>query len=240
MKLVDTPEAFGAAYLAFGFVDHFIFEDTAMWTTVATDSGTTAVGDAVGGVISLAPSDVTVADNDEVYLHSSSEVFIFANDKPIDFEVLINFTEANTDDANVFVGLADDVAADLIVDDGAGMKTSGSMVGFYKVDGGTNWNIIFSEGSNQQTAELTAVNSLTKTAVTSGGGVDQKLACQVRFLAGSRLEVIYKVDDKAVYKLTDLTYAGATEMAFCVGAKNGDTNNESIGVNYAACYQRIN
>jgi hypothetical protein len=138
----------------------------------------------------------------------------------------------------VFVGLADGVAANLLQDDGAGPKSSGSLVGFYKVDGGTNWNIIYSDDSTQTTVELTALNSLTNEAVTSGGGSDQLLEVQVYFGAGSRLEVVFKVDNEDVYKLTDQTFANATEMSFVMGAKNGSANNESITFDQVYAYQR--
>ena len=48
-----------------------------------TDSGSAVVGDARKGVITLLPSDGSVADNDEVYLATPNEVFCFVAAKPI-------------------------------------------------------------------------------------------------------------------------------------------------------------
>ena len=47
----------------FTIQDDFLRDvDAADWVTTLTDSGTASVGDAVGGVIALVPSDGTVAD----------------------------------------------------------------------------------------------------------------------------------------------------------------------------------
>ena len=78
--------------------------DSADWVTTISDLGSVAVGDAASGILALVPSDGTVADNDETYVESANEVFKFTADKPLLFEARVQFTEANTDDANILVG----------------------------------------------------------------------------------------------------------------------------------------
>ena len=109
----------------FTIQDDFLRDvDSADWVTTLTDSGTASVGDAVGGVIALVPSDGTVADNDEAYIESANEVFKFAADKPLLFEARVQFTEAATNAANILVGLLDAVGANSLVDNGGGPPSS--------------------------------------------------------------------------------------------------------------------
>ena len=58
--------------------DHYVTADT--WTTTASDSGTVAASDAVGGIVVLSPSDGSVANNDEVYLATTQEIFKVGTD----------------------------------------------------------------------------------------------------------------------------------------------------------------
>ena len=74
------------------FDDFAHYTDGDDWTLTATDSGTAAVGDAVGGVLTINASDGTAADNDESYFHTTHELFKFAADKPIRIEARIKFS----------------------------------------------------------------------------------------------------------------------------------------------------
>lgn len=233
--LPTLPDAALKMQRQHGFADDF-YEEGGIWATTATDSGTSTVGDAVGGTVVLAPSDGTVADNDEIYFHQTVESFKFADGKAIEGECRIQFTEANTDDANVIVALLNGWAADALQDNGAGVKANASGVGFFKVDGGTNWKVFFSDSTTQEIVELTAANSLDGTAKTAGGASYQRLGFKV-LANGTRLECQFFIDDVLVYKIHDKTFANATEMEFGIGAKNGAANNESIVVDYAYCYQ---
>lgn len=222
----------------FGLFDDFLWEITAhMWTNTLTDSGTASVGDAVGGILALVPSDGTVADNDEAYVRSSGEIFKFAAGKPMYAEARVQFTEANTDDANVIFGFASAVAANHLQDNGAGPLASYSGAVFFKVDGGTNWNVEKSIAGTQVTAELTAVNSLTKTAQAAGGASYQTLRIEVEPHGGGSMDISFFIDGVLVYKIKDTTYASATEMHVFAGVKNGDTNLETLNVDYIEAFQ---
>lgn len=210
--------------------------DSNEWAVVATDSGTAAVGDAAKGILPLVASDGTVADNDETYVKSPNETFLFAADKPIFFEALVQFTEANTDDANIIVGLKDAVAANTLVDDGGGPPSSYSGFNFHKVDGGTKWLFESSLGATQIT---------NTTDVTAGGSAYQRLAVEVRPLNTTQCEIIPFIDGNQCRDNTSglpikhlLTYTSATEMQVCLGVKNGGANLETLNVDYVYAAQK--
>jgi hypothetical protein len=213
------------------FFDDFTWYVTAHnFTTVATDSGTVSVGDAANGIVALVASDGTVADNDESYIKSTNELFKFAAGRVIFGEAKIQFTEANTDDANVFFGFADAIGANTLVDDGAGMKTSFSGAAIYKVDGGTVWKCVSSNGSSQ---------TITTSTATAGGASYQTLSIEMADVDGTSMEVTFFVDGRP---LLDSTYrkpikhtvaiTSGTEMQVGAGVKNGFTNLETLNVDY--------
>src|SRR3990167_3880390 len=115
-KIVDMFEELRKAR-SFGFFDDFLeFVSADMWTDTSADTNSTvAVNDGVKGICTITTGAV---DNDEAYLLTTKELFKFANNKPLVFEALVQYAEANTDDANVAIGLSDAVGADQIVDDG--------------------------------------------------------------------------------------------------------------------------
>lgn len=204
----------------------------------ASDSGTGLCGDAVGGILALVASDGTVADNDETYAESPNEVFKFAANKPIDFMARVQFTEANTDDANVIVGMKDAVAADTILDNGGGPAASYSGMVFFKVDGGTKWQVESSIAGTQST---------NTTTVTAGGSAYQLLEASFRPVSSTVGEITFKIDgqecrDNSVTGNPPIkhyvTFASATEMQLCAGVKNGAANLETLNVDFWAARQK--
>lgn len=238
MNVLDRPDFVGKLEDAHGFFDDFQSYTTVHngWTTVASDSGTIAGSDAAGGILVLNPSDGTVADNDETYLKRTQETFKFADGKPIHFAAYAKFTEANTDDANVFIGMKDAIAANTIVDNG-GMATSFSGMGFYKKDGETKWRVIASLGSTQTDVLLSSANTLGKLDYVAGGSY-QKLECEFRPFSSTLAEIVFRIDGVDVYKIAEFTYTSATEMQAGVGMKNGaDTNVETLYVDWISAWQ---
>jgi hypothetical protein len=212
--------------------------DSADWVTTLSDSGTASVGDAAGGIIALVASDGTVADNDEAYIESANEVFKFAADKPLLFEARVQFTEANTDDANILVGLMDAVAANSLQDNGAGPPASYSGAVFFKIDGGTVWQTETSLSTTQTTNELTStnVNNLSKKAQTAGGSAYQVLRIEYMPYSSTNAYVTFFVDGVAVAQ-HDYVFTSATEMQIALGVKNGGANLETLNVDYVSCSQ---
>lgn len=235
VNLVDYHDALEKRRTV-GVFDDFTWYVTAHnFTTVATDSGTVSVGDAAKGIVALVASDGTVGDNDETYIKSTNEVFLIANNKPILAEAKLQFTEANTDDANVFFGVMDAIAANTLVDNGAGLKTTFSGAAIYKVDGGTVWKCVSSISTSQ---------TISTSTTTAGGSSYQTLRIEIQPINSTTAEVTFYVDGQQLIDSTTLrpikhtiTYTGATEMQVGAGVKNGDTNLETLNIDYIAVEQ---
>lgn len=209
-----------------------------LWTTTLTDSGSATVASGNGGIVPLVPSDGTVADNDEAYIATTNAVFALAANKNLMAEARLQFTEANTDDANVAFGLMSSVAANAIVDDGGGLRASGTVIGIYKIDGETVWRTVARVGSTVYTATSTT---------TAGGSSYQQLQIFVNELTSSTCVVTFKVDGAFLRDSTtgqtirhNLAYSGASAMSLWAGVKNGGSNNETLNVDYLACGQNLN
>lgn len=201
-------------------------DDLATWLAHYLDGGSVLCADGAAGTCTLTSGAV---DNDEVYAFSVFEQFKPAANKPLWLEAKVTLTEGNTDDANVFVGLMDAPAADALVDDGAGPKTSGSMLGFYKVDGGTNWFSISSVGATQNKDD-------SGTARVSGTAV----TLRIEFDPGTGVTdgtVRFYIDGTLEHTETLWDYTSVTDMALCFGVKAGGANAEVLAVDYVACEQ---
>lgn len=210
--------------------NHFTSGD--MFTSIVTDGGTVSVSDAANGLLAIDTVDST--DNDEAYVHTMNELFLFANDKPFMVECLIDYDEASTDDANIFFGIMNNISANSLQDNGAGPKANFSGAVIYKVDGGTVWRCMSSLGTTQ-TDSVT-----TETA----GGELQGLRIEYVPVSSTVLEVTFWLDTgNGFQQMLDnsnipvpikhnVTYTSATEMHVGWGVKNGDTNPETLYVDY--------
>jgi hypothetical protein len=237
MKVLNLRDAAAFTRTYYIFDDFHYYIDADQWTATATDSGTVTVADAATGKVSLAASDGSVVDNDETYLESTKETFLIADNKPIHFKARVQFTEANTDDANIFVGLASAVAANLLVDDGAGPRASGNIVGFYKVDGGTKWQVYSRNGSDVNTHD---------SGVTAGGASYQELEFTVENQGdgSSNVKIAFWIDGVPVFnsdtnrqRLHLLPITSSTEMQVGLGVKNGGANLETLVTDFVYAAQ---
>ena len=238
MKNVRMPQSLIERDV-FGFFDDFEwFVSIHRWTKIVTDvaGGVGIVGaDAVQGRLTVGTEDAT--DNDEVYLKTSNEIFLFANNKPLFFEARVQYAEANTDDANVFVGFMNAIAANSLIDDGAGPQASFSGFGFYKVDGGTRWQLISSLATTRTTTDLTAALSLDRVAKTAGGAAFTVLRAEGLPYSSTDMKVDFFIDDVHVGS-HNLVYTSATEMNWGIGLKNGGGTAELLLCDYAAVFQQ--
>jgi hypothetical protein len=226
--------------LVFALLDHFLFANTAQWTTTATDLGSAAVGDARRGIMTLTASDGTVADNDEIYYFSSKEVFLIAAGEPIGLKTSIQFAEANTNAANIFVGFMNAPAADSLVDNGGGPRANFSGAGFYKIDGELNWRVIYSDGTTRTVEVLDATHKLLKgQARVAGGASYQTLEIVITPKTATLCDVIFDIDGVVVSKMTDRTFANATEMTMVYGVKNGSAHNQTLNIDYVNAVQTV-
>lgn len=231
-KLVDVRDELEHRR-TFGFFDDFEWLISPhRWTALAADVGASAaVGDAAGGILALTTGAI---DNNEAYVRTTNEVFKFAADKPLVLEARLQFTEANTDDANVIAGVMDAVGADSILDNGAGPKASYSGAVIYKLDGETVWR---AQTSIATTKTTTASNK------TAGGSSYQVLAIGFRPVSATLAEVVFFVDGEQLRDANgapfkhQFTYTSATEMQAFAGVKAGGAASEVANIDYLGAYQ---
>lgn len=217
--------------------DHFVTADR--WTVTASDAGGVAVSDAAGGIATVSPSDGTIADNDETYLHTTTELFKFVAEKPIIIEADLKFAQAGTNQANIMFGLMDGIAANALVDNGAGPKASYAGAVFFAVDGDTTWRVENSDGATQKTTELDADGAYDGVAKTAASTAYQTLRIEVWPKSSTKMDITFWIDGHLVAKHVDQTYANATEMAVVFGAKNGDADDhEILYVDRVTAFQR--
>lgn len=238
MKGLLEPDSAIKAVRTFGVVDHFIGLNSAEWTSTLTDSGTAAVGDEFGGVLTISPSDGTVADNDEGYV-ATKEIFKIVNQKPIGLAARTQFTQAATNAANVFVGLMNAMTANALQDNGAGPKADFSGAGFFAKDGSTSLFVIYSDGTTQTIAELTATNTINKTAYLAASADFQLLEIDIVPKTSTLVDIAFRVNGSVVYKMLDRTYANATEISAGLGVKNGTAAQQALKADLFVCNQAL-
>jgi hypothetical protein len=218
-----APYAFNPINACRIFDDFHEYVTAHRWTTVAA-AGSVAASDAHGGVLVLA---TTALDNDAVVAHTTNELILPVNGKKIFFQARIKFTEINTDDANVFVGLSDTIDATILSDDGAGPPASYDGIGFHKVDGGTTWVVECSNAATQTT------KATAETAPTRQSGSWQHLAFSLDFnAAGTAALVDFFVDGVCVAHEVSLALSGLAEMHVAVAVQAGAGAIETLYVDY--------
>lgn len=160
---------------------------------------------------------------------------------PAAFEVRLKFTEASTNQANLFVGFSSALPSDTLQASPSGPLTSFTGCGFFKEAGTTNWQIINSVGTVQNIVNLSSTNTLNKQTPASGGGAFQVLRVEISNVTATSAEVVYMLDSGTsgpveVYKQT-WTWTGAVAMSAGVEIKAGTTASEVLTVDYMAVQQ---
>jgi hypothetical protein len=214
------------------FDDFLDDQSDLFWIDTVTDTGTAAVGDAASGIMTLTPSDGTVADNDEVYLATANEIFKFAADTPFVGGARIKFTETTANVYNCGVFFQNAIGADSILDNGGGLKVSGSTAGIYKIDGGTNWLCVTANNSS---------STVSTSSTAAASNAYQNLEIEVLPFSSTQVKVVFRVDGVPLKDSSTgqdivhtVTVASATEMQFGMGAKLGAaTNNDALLVDAA-------
>ncbi len=215
------------------FFDHWRFFTTVHngWTSLVADAGAAAtVGDAANGILAIGTGAV---DNNEAAVRTTAELFLVAAGKPLWGASFIQFAEAATNAANIFVGFANAAGANLLVDNGAGPIVTGNVVGIYKVDGETVWRAVQRNGTDV---------TITQSTQTAGGATYQLLEIEIAELSTTQMVVTYKVDNVRLKDAMGLdiehrtNIASATEMNFVAGyVKAGATTTaETLNIDYSA------
>ena len=213
------------------FTDMLLTGAERLWTGTQTDTGTITILDSAGGVLQLEASDGSIGDNDESYAGTTNEPFLFAASKPLWFEARVKLGAADTDAANVAVGLISAAnAANTIQDNGAGPPASYSGITIFKVDGGSAWAAEASIAGTQTTITLTAPGA--------PGTTYQKLGIEFIPTSATVATVNIYVDGVLVGSTAAFTFTSATEMSAFVGVKNGGTAvNTTLHVDYVLVRQ---
>ncbi len=196
------------------------------WASTLSDSGTAAVGDGPPGILTILPSDGSVGNNDEVYVASTKQLFIFpatfvtAGDS-VYARARMLFLEAGSNNAsNVIFGFMTSVGANALIDDGGGPQASTSHAVIYKVDGGTAWKCQARNGSEYMDATSTLAAS---------DSAYHLFEVIIHDYTSTRVQVTYKVDGQFLKDSTfgkpivhQLLRAAAGNMSLMVGMKNGE------------------
>lgn len=216
----DMLSGHKANYIEY-FDDFFQYNTTFNWAVVE-DAGASApdvLTDAAGGVLFIGCDGDA---EDECYVSSIAEIFKFQTDKNISFQARIKLTEANSDDANWIIGLSDTVAANSLLDSGAGPMTSYDGAVFFKVLDGT---AIQFESSNAG-AQVT-----NATLGTWASGTWVTLGYMYSYNDGTTGKITPYVDGVAG-TVHSITISGLEEMHILMGVKAGGGNEEALLVDY--------
>jgi hypothetical protein len=213
--------------------DFFWYVTAHQWTSLAADvTPTLTVGDAVNGVLALF-TDTT--DNNEVAVRSTAELFKFGTGRSIYGRCKLQYSENDTNKANVMFGFQNAIAANSMVDNGAGVRTTGSNAVIYKVDGGTVWR-----------CQTMCNNASTDTvSTTTAGGTDaQVLEIFGNDWDGVSMQFTFKVDGNYLKDSNGnvirhtVAIASATEMHLGVYVKTGGgAGGETVNVDHICATQ---
>lgn len=217
------------------FDDFWSYDSGHVFTSLAADSGTSVAESDNGLGILLLTTGAT--DNNEAACRTTNEICLVTAGRPIVAEAALQWTEANTDDANVAFGLASATGANLLVDDGAGPKTSGNQFLIYKVDGETVWRCQSRNGSG--------VTTSTSTQASAGAGLIQRLTIEIHDYDASNVQSTFFVngvqllDSTTLKPIVHLTaIASSTEMHLATYVKAGGANSEVVFLDYMGFAQR--
>lgn len=247
MLLPVVPDFIKQLGLSLIFHDDFITgPSSSVYTHLAADTTATVTNAGIAGGAVKLTTDAT--DNNEAAIATSNSL-LFAQDKPFYVQGRVRWAEANTDDANVYFGVMDSgAAANAMVDNGAGPKTTASAAGFFKVDGGTAWKTLASKSTTQtiNTTEHTSPNSATVwhtlgIYVSPIDGTNAIVSYYIDTAGGSNLvpvrvaSVNPRIPDLASNQCT-IAIASAAQMGMCFIAKAGSANSETPVMDYWALY----
>jgi hypothetical protein len=198
------------------------------WTTLVADTTpTVTTPDAVNGLARLF-TDTT--NENEVAIRSTIELFKIGTNREIYGRFKIQYSENDTNKANVFVGFGSAIGANFLVDAGAGPRVTGDILGIFKVDGGTVWKCI---------SQLQGTATTTTSASTAGGSAAQVLEVIAKDWDGVSMQVLFKLDGQYMKDTNGnvirhtIAMTSATEMNVGVYVKTGGgAGGETLDCDY--------
>ena len=209
------------------FDDFYNYDATATvgnYVSVTDAGSAVALDDAAGGVLNIGSDG---DDNDETYLATVPQAWLFAASKPLWFEARIKLTEAATDDSNFIVGLSDTVGANTLVDNAGGAPSSYDGAVWVKVDGGT----VFQFESSNAGVQVNTSNA---------GAFVSNTWYRIGFVfdpAGGTTGTVVPWLNGVAGTSQNITLAGLQEMSVLLGVKAGGANEENLLVDYVRVLQ---
>jgi hypothetical protein len=176
---------------------------------------------AAGGVLPLNAGGI--GDNEGTLIYRD-DLLKFAAGKPFRIGSRVQYTEANTDDANMFFGVKSGPAVGDLGHDGVGIADSdyyGAVI--MKLDGKTVWE-----------AESACGTTIlgTESDITAGGSDYQDLIIEFQPLTATTGEVRFSVGAEQIAKHT-IDFTNAVVMQVFFGVLNGSANNlETLNIDY--------
>lgn len=213
------------------------------WTSLAADGGASvAVNDGRRGILTLTTG---ATDNNEAAIRTTTELFLGVAGKPMWGEVLAQYAEANTDDANVApIVFSDLIAANLLGDDAGGPVASMDGAMIYKLDGQTAWRCFSANG---------ATTTTNTTGITAGGSTGgyygnddgyHLFRIEIADYTSANMQVTFWYDGVQMRDATTnlfivhtVSLTSWTEMEFGSYIKAGGANSEVLLCDYHAAGQ---
>tara|TARA_R100000808_G_scaffold15607_3_gene35922 strand:+ start:1516 stop:2289 length:774 start_codon:yes stop_codon:yes gene_type:complete len=175
------------------------------WNVAVSDGGTIAQMDQLGGWLSI-PTGGT--DENETYVSTPGEPFLFDAIHETYARARISMNENTANKGQWIVGLSDTVAANSLLDAGAGPMASYDGAVFYKAEDGG----ISCESSNAGT-QVTDADAKTWT------DDDERLLEILYHPSDGTTGKVYFLVDGICLMVQDITISGLQEMHWLMGAK---------------------
>lgn len=230
MNGIKLSEKFKLAIRQAEFFEDF-FGITPQGYTITATSGTLAAGSA-GTDLSITTQ---AADNAVGSVIGAKQALLAAN-KPLYMIARLQFSEAATNAANLFVGFTSSAAAAVMGDNGAGPASSYSGIGLHKLDGGLNWIAEFSVGSTQKTQELTGIAVATVgqqvSDIVAGKAAYQVIEVVAVPKSATLCDVSFLIDGVVVMRFLDQVYTSIAAMGPTVVVKSGSATAEVLLLDY--------
>jgi hypothetical protein len=216
-------------------------DTTNKYTVTAPESGTAVLSatGGNGGVLVVTP-DASAAANDEIYFFTKNNLFLPAFGQPCIARAAIQYTEVNTNQANIFFGFASAPASGLLVTGSGGMRTTGTILGLFKQGGTTVWQAIARNGSTVQNTTSTQAAGLS---------TYQNISVEVIDQTAGQCTVVFKVDDQILLDANEnwirfiVPYSGLVKCSLTLGLRNGATvtnGSEVVNLDWWIAQQRRN
>lgn len=227
---IKLSEKFKLAMRQAEFFEDFVGITPQGYTITAT-SGTLAAG---ANETSLSIT-TQAADNAVGSVMGAKQALLAAN-KPLYMIARLQFAEAATNAANVFVGFTSSAAAAVMGDNGAGPASSYSGIGLHKLDGGLNWIAEYSVGATQKTQELTGIAVATVGQqvqdIVAGKSAFQVIEILAIPRNATQCDVMFLIDGVCVMKFMDQVYTSIAAMGPTVVIKSGSVTAEVLLLDY--------